>query len=95
MRKWIVVLGIAIVVVVGALALIAVNLNSSLDENRDWVSEQAESALGRSVSFGKARISLLGFFHSPSSLNWIQVALRASPIRQPVKIASRIALTTW
>jgi uncharacterized protein involved in outer membrane biogenesis len=60
MRKWIIVFGIVILVAVGALALIAVNINSYLNENRDWVSEQAESALGRSVSFGKARISLLG-----------------------------------
>jgi len=62
MRKWIVILGVAVLVVVGAVALVAVNLNSYLNENenRDWVASQAESALGRSVSFGKVGISLLG-----------------------------------
>jgi hypothetical protein len=62
MRKWIVILGIAVLVVVGALALVVVNLNSYLneDENREWVASQAESALGRSVSFGEVNISVLG-----------------------------------
>jgi len=61
-RKWIIILGVAVLVVVGALAVVVANLNSYLNEkeNRDWVAGQAESALGRSVSFGKVGVSLLG-----------------------------------
>jgi uncharacterized protein involved in outer membrane biogenesis len=60
MRKLILVLVVACLVAVAALALLASNLNSYLQENRDWVAEQAQSALGRSVEFGEADISLLG-----------------------------------
>jgi uncharacterized protein involved in outer membrane biogenesis len=61
-RKWLIVLGIAVLVVVAAVAVVVINLNSFLNEkeNRDWVAGQAESALGRSVSFGKVGISLRG-----------------------------------
>jgi uncharacterized protein involved in outer membrane biogenesis len=60
MRKWIIILGIAVLVVAGGVALVAAQLNSYLNENRDWVADQAESAVGRSVSFGEVGISLLG-----------------------------------
>ena len=60
MRKWILGFAIACVVVVGALALLAANLNSYLQENREWVAEQAQSVLGRPLSFGEAGISLMG-----------------------------------
>jgi uncharacterized protein involved in outer membrane biogenesis len=62
MRKWIIILGIAVLVVAGGVALVVANLNSYLNENenRDWVAGQAESVLGRSVSFGEVGISLLG-----------------------------------
>lgn len=60
MRKLLIILGIAIAVVVGVLAVVLTNLNSYLNENRDWVSAQAESVVGRSVSFGEIGISLAG-----------------------------------
>ena len=60
MRKWILGFAIACLVVAGALALLAANLNSYLQENREWVAEQAQSVLGRPLSFGEARISLMG-----------------------------------
>lgn len=60
MRKWIVVLVITCLVVVGVLALLAANLNSQLQENREWVAEQARSVLGRPLHFGEARISIMG-----------------------------------
>ena len=60
MRKWILGFAIACLVVVGALALLAANLNSYLQENREWVAEQAQSVLGRPLSFGEAGISLMG-----------------------------------
>jgi uncharacterized protein involved in outer membrane biogenesis len=60
MRKWIIILGIAALVVAGGVALVVAELNSYLNENRDWVADQAESALGRSLSFGEVGISLLG-----------------------------------
>ena len=60
MRKWILGLAIACLVVVGGLALLAANLNSYLQKNREWVAEQAQSVLGRPLSFGEARVSLMG-----------------------------------
>ncbi len=60
MRKWILIFAIACLVVFGALALLAMNLNSYLQDNREWVAEQAESLLGRPLSFGEAGISLMG-----------------------------------
>lgn len=60
MRKWIIILGVVILVVAGGIALVLANVNSYLNENREWVAGQAESALGRSVSFGEIDVSLLG-----------------------------------
>lgn len=60
MRKLLVILGIAIAVVVVVLAVVLTNLDSYLNENRDWLSAQSESALGRPVSFGEIGISLAG-----------------------------------
>jgi len=60
MRKWIIGFVIACLVVVGVLALLAANLNSYLQKNREWVAEQAQAALGRPLSFGQAGISLRG-----------------------------------
>ena len=60
MRKWILGFASACLVVVGALALLAANLDSYLQENREWVAEQAQLVLGRPLSFGEAGISLMG-----------------------------------
>lgn len=60
MKKLFIVLGIAIVVLAGVLAVVVANLESYLNENRDWVASQAGSALGRPVSFGEVGISLMG-----------------------------------
>ena len=58
MRRLLVILGIVVAAVVGALAIAVFNLDSYINENRDWISEQAQSALGREVSFGEVSISL-------------------------------------
>jgi uncharacterized protein involved in outer membrane biogenesis len=62
MRRWIIILGIVVLVVAAGVGLIVANLNSYLkdDENRAWLAGQAESAVGRSVSFGEVGVSLLG-----------------------------------
>jgi hypothetical protein len=60
MRKLILVFAIVGLAAIAALAYLAANLNSYLDENREWVAEQAQSALGRSLEFGEAGISLRG-----------------------------------
>jgi uncharacterized protein involved in outer membrane biogenesis len=60
MRKFILVFAIVCLLAVAALALLAMNLNSYLNENREWVAEQAQAALGRSLEFGEAGISLSG-----------------------------------
>jgi len=59
MRK-ILVLGVVLLVLAGALFVAASNLNRYLAENREWLADQASSALGRSVAFDKIGISLRG-----------------------------------
>ena len=50
---------VLVIVVVGAVAL-ALRLNSFLDENRDWLAERAQQALGREVAFSDVEVSLRG-----------------------------------
>ena len=59
-RKVFVALAVLLLVLGGALALVLVNLNSYLNDNRDWIAEQAKSALGRDLSFGEVGVSILG-----------------------------------
>jgi hypothetical protein len=59
MRK-ILVLGVVLLVLAGALFVAASNLNRYLAENREWLADQASSALGRSVAFDKIGVSLRG-----------------------------------
>src|SRR2546422_10592551 len=61
MRKWIV-LGVILVVIVGAVALALTNLNAYLNRNKDWLAGQVESTLGRKVSFSEIGVQLFGGF---------------------------------
>ena len=59
MRKWII-LGI-VVLVVGVGAILALrNLNAYLNENKDWLAQQVEAAIGRRVQFDEIGLSLKG-----------------------------------
>jgi uncharacterized protein involved in outer membrane biogenesis len=60
MKKLLVALGVLIAVVAGALAVVVANLESYLNDNREWISSQVESVLGRPVSFGEVGVSLVG-----------------------------------
>ena len=60
MRKWLIALGTLVVAAIAAITLVAANLNSFVNEHRDWVASQAEGAMGRPVSFGGVGISLFG-----------------------------------
>jgi uncharacterized protein involved in outer membrane biogenesis len=60
MKKLLIVLGVAIIVAGGVVAVVVANLNSYLNENRDWIASQLESVLGRSVTFGEVGVSLRG-----------------------------------
>jgi uncharacterized protein involved in outer membrane biogenesis len=60
MRKWLVA---AVVVALGLAVVVAVALRNAsgyLREHRDWVAEQASSALGRPVTFGDVGMSVWG-----------------------------------
>jgi len=59
MRKWII-LGVLVVTlgVAGAFAL--ANLNTYLNNNREWIASQAETVLGRRVSFEEIGVSVFG-----------------------------------
>jgi uncharacterized protein involved in outer membrane biogenesis len=59
MRK-LVILGAVLLVLAVALFVAANNLNRYLDENREWIAEQATSALGRSVAFDEIGVSFRG-----------------------------------
>ncbi len=59
MRKWIV-LGVLVAAIAGALAVAAANLNSYLNRNKDWLTAQAEAAIGRRVGFEEIGVSLRG-----------------------------------
>ena len=59
MRK-LLILGAVLLILAGALFVAASNLNRYLAENREWLAEQASSALGRSVAFDEIGVSLRG-----------------------------------
>jgi len=62
MRKILIALGVIVLAIVAVVVVVVANLNSYLNDeaNRAWLTGQAESALGRSVSFGEVGVSLLG-----------------------------------
>jgi hypothetical protein len=57
MRKWII-LGVILLVLVGAAAIAVMNLNSYLNSNKEWVRGEVEKALGRTVGFDEVGVSL-------------------------------------
>jgi uncharacterized protein involved in outer membrane biogenesis len=59
-RRWIAIAAVALVVLLGVVALAAVNLNTWLNANRALVAERVKQALGREVSFGEVGLSLAG-----------------------------------
>jgi uncharacterized protein involved in outer membrane biogenesis len=59
-KKLLIVLAVVLVAFAGAVVFGLANLNSYLNENREWVASHAGSALGRSVSFGQIGISFTG-----------------------------------
>jgi AsmA protein len=59
MRKLLILGGVLLVLAV-ALIIAAGNLNHYLEENRDWLAEQASTALGRSVVFDEIGVSFRG-----------------------------------
>jgi AsmA protein len=60
MKKWIIAAGILLLLVVGAIAWAALNLESYLEENRELVETKISEALGRSVGFDRLALSLRG-----------------------------------
>ncbi len=59
MRKFLV-LGAVLLVLAGVLFAAASNLNRYLEDNREWLAEQASVALGRPVAFDEIGVSLRG-----------------------------------
>ncbi len=62
MRKSLLILGVIVVVIVGAVGLVLSNLNSYLTSNKDWLAAQVEGVLGRTVSFSEIGVSLSSGF---------------------------------
>jgi uncharacterized protein involved in outer membrane biogenesis len=59
MRKWII-LVVVLLIVAGGIVLALSNLNSYLNENRDWLAQQVEGAIDRRVQFDEVGVSLSG-----------------------------------
>lgn len=60
MKKWIIAAGVLLLLVVGAIAWAALNLESYLEENRELVETKISEALGRSVGFDRLALSFRG-----------------------------------
>lgn len=60
MRRWGILLGVVVLVFVGALVIAALNLNRFLNQNRELIAKQAQRAIGREVRFGDAGVSFAG-----------------------------------
>lgn len=60
MKKLVVVVAVVFALVAVVLAVALSRLESTLNENRDWVSDKISAALGRQVRFGEVGISILG-----------------------------------
>jgi uncharacterized protein involved in outer membrane biogenesis len=60
MRKWIIILGVILLLIGGVVVLVLSNLNSYLNDNRDWLAQQVEGAIGRPVHFDEVGVSLAG-----------------------------------
>ena len=58
-RTWII-LGAIVAAIIGALAVAAANLNAYLNRNKDWLTAQAEAAIGRRVGFAEIGVSIRG-----------------------------------
>ena len=59
MKKFLVV-AVILVVIVGAIALLVMNLEGIVNKNKDFILTRAESALGREVSIGDIGVTLRG-----------------------------------
>jgi hypothetical protein len=62
MWKSLLILGVIVVVIVGAVGLVLSNLNSYLTSNKDWLAAQVEGVLGRKVAFSEIGVSLSSGF---------------------------------
>jgi len=56
MKKWLIILGFPIVGVVVVVGLAVANLSSFVNENREWISDQARASVGRGIDFGEVGI---------------------------------------
>ncbi|HEY3305070.1 MAG TPA: AsmA family protein [Candidatus Binatia bacterium] len=60
MRKWILIPGVVLLVLIVVPALALVNLNSLINRNKDYLLARAEEALGRKVAVGEIGVTLWG-----------------------------------
>jgi AsmA protein len=60
MRKWILVPGVVLLVLIVVTALALVNLNSLINRNKDYLLARAQEALGRKVAVGEIGVTLWG-----------------------------------
>ena len=60
MRKRLVIIGVIVIVLAGAVALVLVNLGGLVNRNKDFLLSRAESSIGREVSVGEIGVTLRG-----------------------------------
>jgi len=58
MKKFLIIIGILVVLLVGALAILAANLGKVVDSKKDYILEKAETALGREVAIDDIGVTL-------------------------------------
>lgn len=60
MRKLLVAVVLVLMLVIGGLAVVVLNLDRYLNENKDWIAERVRTAVGRPVEFDSVKASFVG-----------------------------------
>jgi AsmA protein len=60
MRRWLIAVGVVVVVLAGLFALAIANLGRFVAAHREWLATQVENEIGRPVTFGDLGVSLRG-----------------------------------
>lgn len=60
MRKWMMLVGAVLFILIGIVALALLNLNTLINRNKDYLLAQVEQGLGRKVTVGEVEVNLWG-----------------------------------
>src|SRR4051812_19328632 len=60
MRKWLIIAGVAVLVVVTVAVLALANLNSLINRHKDYLLARAQESMGRTMAVGEIGVTLWG-----------------------------------